>query len=196
MVAAVKAPVAPPNLALSKVTAPKSPAPKMSAVIPTPAPPAPPPVAVAPTEVIARPLTITAFDHWQMQETAALAAAHPELLPMQQTMSLGAWKDTATALDKLRANPANQAKTRALLRWLVIDPPVSEEARKGVLLAWADLVPAEECLTLWVKLVDGGAVHAQQIRDAAWLVLVKQTNAWSQRQREQLRDLAAISERD
>jgi len=27
-------------------------------------------------------------------------------------------------------------------------------------------------------------------------VLVKQTNAWSQKQREQLRDLAAISERD
>lgn len=195
VVATVKAPVAPPNLALSKVTAPKSSAPKMDAPIPAPKPP-PPPVAAVPEEVVARPLTITAFDRWQMQETAALAATHPELLPMQQTMSLGAWKDTAAALEKLRTNPANQAKTRDLLRWLVIDPPISEEARKGVLLAWADLVPAEECLSLWVKLVDGGAVHAQQIRDAAWLVLVKQANAWSQKQREQLRDLAAISERD
>jgi hypothetical protein len=195
VVATVKAPVAPPNLALSKVTAPKSSAPKISNPIPAPKPPAPT-VAAVPEEVVARPLAITAFDRWQMQETAALAASHPELLPMQQTMSLGAWKDTAAALEKLRTNPANQAKTRDLLRWLVIDPPISEEARKGVLLAWADLVPAEECLTLGVKLVDGGAVHAQQIRDAAWLVLVKQTNAWSQKQREQLRDLAAISERD
>ncbi len=144
-----------------------------------------------PQEIVARPLDITDHDRWLMAEIEFMARENPGLISLQQSIGLAPWRDGQKQLAALRAKPGMEASVRTLLRWLVLDPPMQSAARSGVLEEWAQLADPDECVLLWSKLLRARVPHAQDIRSAAWRVLVQPSPRWTAEHRDKLRHLAA-----
>lgn len=126
-----------------------------------PAPPAPP------VESVAKPAALTAHDRWVMTETRQLASRYPELIEMQQAVVKGTWNESIMKIDGTRPVVNDHERYLALLRWLVIDPPLPDKTRLIVLRTWSKAAPIDECITLWELIVKGNASHVPEIAHVA-----------------------------
>lgn len=126
-------------------------------------PPPPPP----PVESVAKPAALTSHDRWVMAETRALATRFPELIEMQQAVVKGTWNESIMKIDGTRPVVSDPERYLALLRWLVIDPPLPDKTRLIVLRTWSKTAQIEDCISLWEQIVKGNALHVPEIAHVA-----------------------------
>ena len=127
----------------------------------------PPTAPVAPAESVAKPAALNAHDRWVMMQTRDLASQFPELIEMQQAIVKGTWNDATLKLDGTRLVTEDRERYAALLRWLVIDPPLPDKTRLIVLRTWSKVAPLDECIGLWEQIVKGNASHVPEIAHVA-----------------------------
>lgn len=171
---------------------PSTKSPTVSALPPRPtSEPLPASALPAPVESVARPAMITDHDRWVMHEAHDIAQRYPELIAMQHAVVTGTWNDTIMRVDGVRPVTADPARYAALVRWLVIDPPLPAETRKIVLRAWTKVASPDECIDLWEKLIKGKAAHVADIGQAALEFVNRPGQTLSANQRFRLHKIAA-----
>jgi len=144
-----------------------------------------------PREIVARPAIITAYDRWLMLESHKLAQRYPELIQMQRKVVNGAWTPSNMRLNGMQPVTADPERYAALVRWLVVDPPLSAETRKSVLAAWKKVATPDECIDLWEQLLKYQADHSADIGQAAHEWLKRPGMAFSANQLSRLQRIAA-----
>ena len=149
-----------------------------------PAPPAPP------AESVAKPGAINAHDRWVMAQTRELASRFPELIEMQQAVVKGTWNESIMKLDGGRPVMDDHQRYLALLRWLVIDPPLPDKTRLIVLRTWSKTAQVEECIALWEQIVRGNASHVPEIAHVASEMLAGWTPPLTSDQKRRLEAVA------
>jgi hypothetical protein len=102
-----------------------------------------------------------------MAQTRELASRFPELIEMQQAVVKGTWNESIMKLDGGRPVMDDHQRYLALLRWLVIDPPLPDKTRLIVLRTWSKTAQVEECIALWEQIVRGNASHVPEIAHVA-----------------------------
>ncbi|MBL9146026.1 MAG: hypothetical protein JNM99_20260 [Verrucomicrobiaceae bacterium] len=127
----------------------------------------PPPPPAPPVESVAKPAALTAHDRWVMAETRALATRFPELIEMQRAVVKGTWNESIMKIDGTRPVVSDHERYLALLRWLVIDPPLPDKTRLIVLRTWSKAAQIEDCISLWEQIVKGNASHVPEIAHVA-----------------------------
>jgi hypothetical protein len=133
-----------------------------------PAPPASQPPAS--NEPITAP--VTPFEKWQQQHTAEFDQAYPGLRIWHDSAARGTIKDVAPLVSGLHPTAfRNPREHRALLKWLVIDPPRDAEVRRSVFNTLIRLSPPAECLELFEPLCEFHASNAEDARRAADVML-------------------------
>lgn len=178
---------------LKPVTSTKQSAPQAPAVIRSDkpaiasAPPAPP---APPVESVAKPAALTAHDRWVMAETRELASRFPELIDMQQAVVKGTWNESIMKLDGTRPVVNDHERYIALLRWLVIDPPLPDKTRLIVLRTWSKAAQIEDCISLWEQIVRGNASHVPEIAHVASEMLAVNTPPLTAEQKRRLEAIA------
>lgn len=128
----------------------------------------PPPL---PSEIVALPARINDYDRWLMVEFRKVAQRYPELIPLQRSVVIGTWNPSTLRMNGKGPVTADPERYAALVRWLVIDPPLRIESRRGVLGTWTNVVTPDECIRLWEELLERHADHRADIGRAAleWL---------------------------
>lgn len=187
-------------LALPKAAFAARPLPPHTATPPpntTAAPPAPstspntgrhPP---APAEVVALPARINDYDRWLLVEFRKVSLRYPELVALQRSVVIGTWNPSTLRLKGMQPVTADPERYAALVRWLVIDPPLPIETRRGVLGAWTNVVTPDECISLWEELIERHAEHRADIGRAALEWLNRPGMAFSTGQRLRLQRIVA-----
>ncbi len=149
------------------------------------APPAPTP----PEEVIAKPMSLTDYDRWVMQQTFDLWQLYPELRDMQQAVVKGNWTSTIMKVGSSRHITDDHERYMAVLRWLVIDPPLGDDTRRIIFEKWATESEPEECIVLWEKMVELKSTALPDIAQAARQLLVHSPIQLTTHQQERLHRL-------
>jgi hypothetical protein len=185
-------------LALPKAAFAARPLPPHTATPPpntTAAPPAPstspntgrhPP---APAEVVALPARINDYDRWLLVEFRKVSQRYPELVALQRSVVIGTWNPLALRLNGMQHVTADPERYATLVRWLVIDPPLLIETRRGVLGTWTNVVTPDECISLWEELLERHADHRADIGRAALEWLNRPGMAFSTSQRLRLQKI-------
>jgi hypothetical protein len=151
------------------------------------------PVAPAPPqESVAKPMALTGYDRWALAQTRDLSARFPELVEMQQAVVKGNWTDSTMKLDGVRPITADRERYLALLRWLVIDPPLPAETHRIVLRTWAREAPTEECIALWEEITSKQASHSADIAAAARIMLAQSASSLTADQQARLSALSSL----
>lgn len=144
-----------------------------------------------PAVIVARPAMLTNYDRWLIVEFRKVAQRYPELIEMQRSVVIGTWNPSALYLSGMRPVTADHERYAALVRWLVIDPPLLAETRKGVLGTWTNVVTPDECIDLWEELLERRAIHRVDIERAALEWLKRPGMALSTSQRLRLQRIVA-----
>jgi hypothetical protein len=134
---------------------------------------------------------ITEYDRWVMRESHEVAQRYPELIEMQRAVVTGTWNDSIMRVDGMRPVTADPERYAALVRWLVIDPPLPTETRKIVLRAWSKIAQPDECIDLWEQMLRGHASHSADISQAALELVNRPGLTLSANQRFRLHRIAA-----
>jgi hypothetical protein len=137
-------------------------------------------------------MALTGYDRWALGQTRDLSARFPELVEMQQAVVKGNWTDTTMKLEGVRPITADRERYLALLRWLVIDPPLPAETRHIVMRTWAREAPAEECIALWEEITSKQASHSADIAGAARIMLAQSASSLTADQQARLSALSSL----
>ena len=153
------------------------------------------PIASAPPEptqiqeVIAKPMSLTDYDRWVMHQTFDLWERYPELRDMQQAVVKGNWTNAIMKVGSSRHITDDRERYIAVLRWLVIDPPLGDDTRRIIFEKWAAESEPEECITLWEKMVELKSSALPDIAQAARRLLVRSPVQLTTQQQERLHRL-------
>ena len=142
-------------------------------------------------EAVARPAMINDYDRWLMVESRKVAQRYPELVAIRRSVVIGTWNPSTLRLKGMHPVTADPERYAALVRWLVIDPPLPIETRRGVLGAWTKVVTPDECISLWEELIERHADHHADIGRAALEWLNRSGMAFSTSQRLRLQRIVA-----
>lgn len=134
---------------------------------------------------------INDYDRWLMVESRKVAQRYPELAAMRRSVVIGTWNPSTLRLKGMQPVTADPERYAALVRWLVIDPPLPIETRRGVLGAWTNVVTPDECISLWEELIERHAEHRADIGRAALEWLNRPGMAFSTSQRLRLQRIVA-----
>lgn len=154
-------------------------------------PPEPGPVADT-VEVIAKPMTITDYDRWVMKENSELCERYPELKEMQQAVVTGNWTSTMMRLGDRKHITQDRERYLAVLRWLVIDPPIGDDTRRVIFEKWATDAPVGECLGLWEKMLSLHTGFVTEISSSAGFLLRHRYAELTEGDRERVRRIASL----